>query len=102
MCGMPLPGASGANRTVSQPMVHPTTRPITGSTAHPESGCWWADASTREPRPVYGVDGVAEEYGETAGEQADEGGAGEVGRRAVFEPLRSRRPPVTIRSMSVP
>ena len=82
MCGMPLPGASGANRTVSQPMsIRPrgrsrAARPI------PSPGAV-RGREHREPRPVDGVDGVAEQHGETAGEQADEGGAGEVGRRAV-------------------
>ena len=49
MWGMPLPGASGAKRTVSQPVAHPTARPKRGSATQPQSGCAWA-ASRRASR----------------------------------------------------
>ncbi len=38
MWGIPLPGASGAKRIVSQPIRQPTTRPTSGRTIHPQSG----------------------------------------------------------------
>ena len=48
---MPLPGASGAKRTVSQPVVHPTARPKRGSATHPSPD---ARGQPREGRAARG------------------------------------------------
>jgi len=61
MWGMPLPGASGAKRTVSQPVVHPTARPKERQRHPPPVRMRVGDGEKGEPHVVDAVDGPAEE-----------------------------------------
>ena len=80
MWGMPLPGASGAKRIVSQPVVHPTARPKRGSATQPQSGCAWRSLEEGEPHLVDAVDRPAEEHGQPSRQDSDGRGAGDLSR----------------------